>query len=83
MLSALGPIATGLAALVALIVGTVTIAQRSRADRCDQWWKRAQWAIDAMFDAAEKRRKVASLVADELGNEGDTDGVEESDTGDR
>jgi hypothetical protein len=65
----------------------------------------AQWAIDAMFDAAEKRRKVAyrvigvlgrsklagseelqildSLVADELGNEGDTDGVEESDTGDR
>ena len=38
----LGPIATGLAAIVALIVGLVAITQKSRADRRDQWWKRTQ-----------------------------------------
>lgn len=45
-LSLLGPPATGLAATVALIVGVATVRQRTKADRRDQWWKRAQWALD-------------------------------------
>ena len=38
-ISKLGPIATALAAVVALIVGIVAVTQKSRADRRDQWWK--------------------------------------------
>ena len=42
----LGPLATGVAALVALIIGTVTIWQKYQADRRDHWWKRAKWSLD-------------------------------------
>ena len=45
-LAKLGPIATGLAAIVALIVGWVTVRQRTTADRRDQWWERTRWALD-------------------------------------
>ncbi len=65
-LSKLGPAATGLVAVFALIVGTFTIRQRQGADtvaaqaaRRDQWWKRAQWAIDRLFEAPEERQVVA------------------------
>jgi len=37
----LGPAATALAAVVALVIGFGTLAQRSKADRREQWWKRA------------------------------------------
>lgn len=42
----LGPAATMLAAIVALAVGWGTISQKYRNDARDQWWKRAQWALD-------------------------------------
>jgi len=42
----MGPLATALAALIALIVGIITVRQRITADRHDHWWKRAQWALD-------------------------------------
>lgn len=45
-LSKLGPVATGAAAIVALIIGIATVRQRNRADQRDQWWKRAQWALE-------------------------------------
>jgi len=44
-LSRLGPAATGTAALVALAVGIATVRQRDRADRREQWWRRAEWAL--------------------------------------
>ena len=66
-LSQLGPVATGLVALVALVVGTLTVLQRSRADRRDQWWKRAQWAIDLTFAGQAERQKLAFRVLGVLG----------------
>ena len=64
----LGPIATGLAAIVALTVGLVAIIQKSRADRRDQWWKRTQWAIEQTFTDDEDRQalgfRVLQVLAD-------------------
>lgn len=58
VLSKFGPIATALAALVALIIGVGTIVQRHRADRRDQWWKRAQWAFELTLDEDSGRQLV-------------------------
>jgi hypothetical protein len=48
-LARLGPAATAVAAVFALIIGVMTVVQRARADRRDQWWKRARWAFDLTF----------------------------------
>jgi hypothetical protein len=50
-LSLLGPLATGAAALVALAVGIATVRQRDRADRREQWWRRAEWALGLALSA--------------------------------
>ena len=62
----LGPVATALTAIVALIVGIGTIRQRQQADaldaqaqRRDQWWQRAQWAIDRLYEPPEDRQLVS------------------------
>lgn len=62
-LSLLGPVATGAAALVALAVGIATIRQRDRADRREQWWRRAEWALGLTLsgDAEAIRRGYAVL----------------------
>jgi len=57
-LAQLGPVATGAAALVALIVGIGTLIQRGRADRREAWWKRAQWALDLAMDPDPARQAV-------------------------
>lgn len=57
-ISKLGPIATALAAVVALIVGIIAVTQKSRADRRDQWWKRAQWAIEQTFEEDNKEQQA-------------------------
>lgn len=64
----LGPIATGLAAVVALIVGLVAVVQKSRADRRDQWWKRAQWAIEQTFAADAEQQALGFRVLQVLGD---------------
>lgn len=58
-LSQLGPVVTGVAALVALAVGLVTVRQRREADRRDQWWKRAQWALDLVMSPSESESQAA------------------------
>ncbi len=58
----LGPAATALAATVAFAVGLGTLMQRSRADRRDQWWKRAQWALDLALAEETSRRRVGLAV---------------------
>jgi hypothetical protein len=62
-LSLLGPVATGAAAMMALAVGVATIRQRDRADQREQWWKRAQWALELTHadDAALTTRGYAAL----------------------
>jgi hypothetical protein len=55
--AALAPLATFGVVLVAYL----TYRQRSRADRRDQWWKRAQWAIDSALNDADPPRRLAGL----------------------
>lgn len=63
---ALGPLATALAAAVAFAIGLATVAQKWRADRRDQWWKRAQWSLEAAIatgdDNADRRRVGQSAI---------------------
>lgn len=72
-ISKLGPVTTGLVAIFALIVGISTIRQKQSADaataeseRRDQWWKRAQWAIDRLYEPPEERQVVAWLILQSL-----------------
>lgn len=62
-LSLLGPVATGAAALVALVVGVATVRQRDRADQREQWWQRARWALELTFSDDEDlvRRGYAAV----------------------
>ncbi len=55
--AALAPLATFGVVLVAFLA----YRQRDRADRRDQWWKRAQWAIDAALNDADPQRRLAGL----------------------
>ncbi|MET1089358.1 MAG: hypothetical protein ABWY04_19920 [Arthrobacter sp.] len=55
--AALAPLATFGVVLVAYLA----YRQRSWADRRDQWWKRAQWAIDAALDDDDPHRRLAGL----------------------
>lgn len=66
----LGPVATGVVALVALVVGVVTIVQRAQADRRDQWWKRAQWALDLSLEDDAPRAAVGLAVLVYLADSG-------------
>lgn len=67
-LAKLGPIATGSAAVVALIVGLATLWQRNRTDKRDQWWKRAQWALDLTLDEDPIRQAVGLRALQYLAN---------------
>lgn len=62
-LTQLGPAATALVALVALLIGVATVRQKARSDRRDQWWKRAQWAIDHALDERSSNSRTAGLNA--------------------
>ncbi|MCY1676684.1 hypothetical protein OVA06_18600 [Pseudarthrobacter sp. SL88] len=55
--ASLAPLATFGVVLVAYLA----YRQRDRADRRDQWWKRAQWAIDAALDGRDPQRRLAGL----------------------
>jgi hypothetical protein len=55
--AALAPLATFGVVLVAFLA----YRQRDRADRRDQWWKRAQWAIEAALNDADPQRRLAGL----------------------
>ena len=52
---------------MALIVGLVAVTQKSRADRRDQWWKRAQWAIEQTFNDGEEQQALGFRVLQVLG----------------
>jgi hypothetical protein len=47
-----------LAALLVLIGVLLTIRQKDRNDHKEQWWKRVQWAADAVASADERRQFV-------------------------
>jgi hypothetical protein len=55
--AAVAPLATFGVVLVAYL----TYRQKSRADKRDQWWKRAQWGIDSALDDADPPRRLAGI----------------------
>lgn len=55
--AAIAPVATFGVVLVAYL----SYRQKLLADRRDQWWKRAQWAIDAALNDADPQRRLAGL----------------------
>jgi hypothetical protein len=56
-----GALATALGAAVALVVGAVTVRQRSRADRRAEWWRRAEWAIEHAVSEREETVEVGLI----------------------
>jgi len=55
--AAVAPLATFGVVLVAYL----TYRQKSRADKRDQWWKRAQWGIDSALNDADPQRRLAGM----------------------
>jgi hypothetical protein len=47
-----------IAALIAAGIAAATLWQRSKADRKAEWWRRAQWALDASFSDNPDRSKL-------------------------
>jgi hypothetical protein len=47
-----------LAAVLVLAGVFLTIRQKDRADRKEQWWKRVQWSADAVASVDEARRCI-------------------------
>lgn len=63
------PVIAGLAPVATF--GVVMVAfrayqQRLEADRRSEWWKRAQWAIDASFNEDPQRRLTGLVILNEL-----------------
>ena len=76
VLAALGPLAVLLGALVAGVIGWRTLRQKAEADNRAEWWKRTQWALDAVYSGDKKRGtiglKVLKVLAEsELAGDGE------------
>ncbi|MGY2746618.1 hypothetical protein ACQCSU_01420 [Pseudarthrobacter sp. O4] len=78
LLAALGPLAVLLGAALAALIGWNTLRQRtaadaraltqkSEADNRSEWWKRTQWALDAILSGDKKRGTVGLKVLGVLG----------------
>lgn len=67
ILAALGPLAVLLGALVAGVIGWRTLKQKAEADNRAEWWKRTQWALDAVYSGDKKRGTIGLKVLKVLG----------------
>lgn len=65
--AALGPLAVLIAAAVGAFMALRTLRQKSVADNRSEWWKRTQWALDAVHSGDPKRGKVGLKVLQVLG----------------
>ena len=81
ILAALGPLAVLLGAGIAGYIGWRTLRQKTEADNrmllqkaeADnraEWWKRTQWALDAVYSDNKKRGTVGLKVLKVLGESG-------------
>ena len=62
ILTALGPLAVLISALIAGIIGYNTLKQKAVADNRAEWWKRTQWALDAVYSGDKKQAAVGLLL---------------------
>ena len=67
ILTALGPLAVLISALIAGIIGYNTLKQKAVADNRAEWWKRTQWALDAVYSGDKKQAAVGLKVLKVLG----------------
>lgn len=67
VLAALGPLAVLLGALVAGVIGWRTLKQKAEADNRAEWWRRAQWALDAVHSGDKQRGTIGLKVLKVLG----------------
>jgi hypothetical protein len=58
VVATLGPLVAAIGAIGALIVGILTVRQRTGADARAQWWARVQWAVDLTLETDDTRRSV-------------------------
>ena len=58
VVATLGPLVAAIGAIGALIVGILTVRQRTAADARAQWWARVQWAVDLAFADDDAKRSV-------------------------
>ncbi|WP_377973809.1 hypothetical protein [Arthrobacter ulcerisalmonis] len=59
--------ATLFAAVVAGGIAVAALVQRHRADKRDQWWKRAQWAMDLAIKGDLPAKSVGIQALTKLG----------------
>ena len=67
IVAALGPLAVLLGALIAGVIGWRTLKQKAEADNRAEWWKRTQWALDAVYSGDKKRGTIGLKVLKVLG----------------
>jgi hypothetical protein len=67
VVAALGPLAVLLGAIVAGVIGWRTLRQKSEADNRAEWWRRTQWALDAVYSGDKKRGTIGLKVLKVLG----------------
>jgi hypothetical protein len=56
-----------IAAVLAALIAVFTLSQRRRADNRAEWWRRAQWALDASMSDQPKRAEMGQQAINLLG----------------
>jgi flagellar biogenesis protein FliO len=67
IVGALSPLAVLVAAIVAALVGLLTLRQKARADDRSEWWRRAQWALDASLSRSRSEAEMGQKAIEILG----------------
>ncbi|WP_231497200.1 hypothetical protein [Arthrobacter sp. MA-N2] len=67
IVSALSPLAVLVAAIVAAVVGLLSLRQKARADNRSEWWRRAQWALDASRSRSRSEAGMGQKAIEILG----------------
>lgn len=55
-----------MAALIAALIAGAALWQKRTADNRAEWWRRAQWALDAALDDKPERQDVGLAVLETL-----------------
>lgn len=55
-----------IAAVVAGLIAAAALWQKRRADNRAEWWRRAQWGLDASFDSDPDRQAMGLAVLEVL-----------------
>ncbi len=67
VVGALSPLAVLAAAIVAAVVGLLSLRQKARADNRSEWWRRAQWALDASLSRSRSEAEMGQKAIEILG----------------